>query len=121
MEKLTTKEEEVMQILWELENAFVKEVIEKYPDTKPAYTTISSIIRILENKRFVSHKAFGNTHQYFPIVKKEEYRNSSFATFVDNYFDNSIQNVVSFLIKEEKLSKKEIAELKELLNKKRLD
>jgi len=117
MEKLTTKEEEVMQILWEMENAFVKEVIEKYPEPKPAYTTISSIIRILESKGFVDHKAYGNTHQYFPIIKKEEYRNSSFSKFVNNYFDNSVTNVVSFLIKQEHLSKEEIAELKELLNK----
>lgn len=118
MEKLTAKEEEVIQILWDLESAFVKEVIEMYPDPKPAYTTISSIIRILENKGFVSHKAYGNTHQYFPIVKKEEYRKSSFTKFVDNYFDNSIKNVVSFLIKEEQLSAEEITELKKLLNKK---
>lgn len=118
MEKLTAKEEEVMQILWELENAFVKEVIEKYPDPKPAYTTISSIIRILENKGFVSHKAFGNTHQYFPLIKKEEYRNSSFSRFVNNYFDNSVKNVVSFLIKKEHLSEEEILELKDLLNNK---
>lgn len=121
MEKLTAKEEEIMQILWELGSAFVKEVVEKYPDPKPAYTTISSIIRILESKGFVSHKAFGNTYQYFPVVKKEEYRHSSFSKFVDNYFDNSAKNVVSFLLKEEQLTKEEIAELKELLNKKYLD
>lgn len=121
MEKLTTKEEEVMQILWELKSAFVKDVIEKYPEPKPAYTTISSIIRILENKGFVSHKAYGNTHQYFPVVKKDEYRNSSFSKFVHNYFDNSAKNVVSFLLQEEHLSEDEINELKELLNKKQLD
>ena len=118
MEKLTTKEEEVMQILWELQKAFVKEVIEKYSDPKPAYTTISSIIRILESKGFVAHQAFGNTHQYYPIIKKEDYRSSSFSNFVERYFDSSVKNVVSFLIKEEKLSDKEIAELQELLNKK---
>lgn len=121
MEKLTSKEEEIMQILWDIEQGFVKDVIKQFPDPKPPYTTVSSIIRILEDKGFVSHNVYGNTHQYFPIVGKEEYRKRSFSNLVDKYFDNSAKNVVSFLLKEEKLSAKEIKEIKELLNQKSSD
>jgi len=117
MEKLTIKEEEIMQILWNIEKGFVKDVIDKFPSPKPPYTTVSSIIRILEGKGFVSHNTYGNTHEYFPIVSKEEYRKNSFTNFVDKYFDSSVKNVVSFLMKEEKLSAKEIEEIKQLLKK----
>ena len=117
MEKLTIKEEEIMQILWNIEKGFVKDVIDKLPSPKPPYTTVSSIIRILEGKGFVSHNTYGNTHEYFPIVSKEDYRKNSFTNFVDKYFDSSIKNVVSFLMKEEKLSTKEIEEIKQLLKK----
>ena len=116
MEKLTNKEEEIMQIIWDLDECFVKDVIDKLPDPKPPYTTISSIVRILENKGFVDHKAYGNTHQYFPIVSKEAYGKQTFKNVVNKYFDNSFKSVVSFLIKEEKLSKDEIVELMDLIH-----
>jgi BlaI family transcriptional regulator, penicillinase repressor len=115
MEKLTNKEEEVMQILWDIEKGFVKDVIEKMKKPKAPYTTISSIIRILENKGFVGHKAFGNTHEYFPLISKPDYRRHTFKNLVNKYFDNSVKNVVSFLIKEEKLSDKQIEELYSLI------
>lgn len=115
MEKLTPKEEEIMQIIWNLDKCFVKEVIEQMEDPKPAYTTVSSIVRILESKGFVGHTAYGNTHQYYPIVAKEDYRKNTFKSFVQNYFDNSFKNVVSFLVEEKKLSKDEIDELSSIL------
>lgn len=115
MEKLTPKEEEIMQIVWNLDKCFVKDIIEQMEAPKPAYTTISSIVRILENKGFVGHTAYGNTHQYRPKVAKEDYRKSTFKNFVQNYFDNSFKNVVSFLVEEKKLSKEELEDLSKIL------
>jgi BlaI family transcriptional regulator, penicillinase repressor len=115
MENLTPKEEEIMQIIWNLDKCFVKDIIGLLDEPKPAYTTISSIVRILESKGFVGHTAYGNTHQYYPIVPKEDYRKSTFKSFVQNYFDNSFKNVVSFLVEEKKLSKEEIEELAKIL------
>jgi predicted transcriptional regulator len=98
-----------------MEKGFVKDVIERMKKPKAPYTTISSIIRILENKGFVGHKAYGNTHEYFTIISKTDYRRATFKNLVNKYFDNSVKNVVSFLIKEEKLSDSEIEELYSLI------
>ena len=117
MEKLTQKEEEIMQIFWDIEKGFVKDIIAKLQDDKIPYTTISSIVRILENKGFISHNTYGNTYEYYPIVSKSDYKQSIFPEFVTRYFDNSIKNVVSFLVEGEKLTKEDIAELKELISK----
>jgi predicted transcriptional regulator len=113
MQKLTNKEEEIMQILWKLEKAFVKEVMTEITEDKPHYNTLSTIIRNLEEKGFVSHQSFGNTHQYFPIIKMEDYRKKYVNTAIENYFNNSYKNMVSFFAKEEKIS---AAELREILN-----
>jgi len=112
MEKLTNKEEEIMQVLWQLEKAFVKEVVAALPNPKPHYNTISTVIRKMEDKGFVKHNAFGNTHQYYPIISMEEYRKTYMQKTINNYFENSYKNVVSFFAKEEKIS---IAELKEII------
>ena len=111
MQKLTNKEEEIMQILWKLEKAFVKEVLAEIKEDKPHYNTLSTIIRNLEEKGFVSHNAFGNTHQYFPIVKMEDYRKRFMNTAIDTYFDSSYKNMVSFFAKEEKISAEELREI----------
>ena len=113
MEKLTNKEEEIMQILWKLEKAFVKEVMAETKDDKPHYNTLSTIIRNLEEKGYVSYNAFGKTHQYFPIVSLEDYRKGFMSTAIDNYFNSSYKNMVSFFAKEEKIS---AAELREILS-----
>jgi predicted transcriptional regulator len=102
-----------MQILWKLEKAFVKEVMTEITEDKPHYNTLSTIIRNLEEKGFVSHQSFGNTHQYFPIIKMEDYRKKYVNTAIENYFNNSYKNMVSFFAKEEKIS---AAELREILN-----
>jgi BlaI family transcriptional regulator, penicillinase repressor len=115
MENLTPKEEEIMQIIWSLDKCFVKDIIGQMEESRPAYTTISSIVRILEGKGFVGHTAYGNTYQYHPIVAKEDYRKNTFRSFVQNYFDNSFRNVVSFLVEEKKLSKEEIEDLANIL------
>ena len=111
MEKLTTKEEEIMQILWKLKKAYVKEVIAEIPKPKPHYNTVSTVIRKMEDKGFIDHEAFGNTHRYYPKISKEEYRKRYFSNAIDNYFENSYKNVVSFFAKEEKISADELREI----------
>ena len=112
MQKLTNKEEEIMHILWKLEHAFVKDVMAAIQTDKPHYNTLSTMIRNLEEKGYVSYEAFGKTHRYFPIVAKEDYRNKFMNTAIDNYFNSSYKNVVSFFAKEEKIS---VDELKEII------
>ena len=119
MQKLTNKEEEVMHILWKLQKAFVKEVLAEITEDQPHYNTLSTIIRNLEEKGYVSHNAFGNTHQYFPIVTKEDYRKGFMNTAIENYFNNSYKSMVSFFAKEEKISAKELREILEMIEKKK--
>lgn len=111
MKELTKAEEQVMQILWNLEKAFVNNIIEQMPEPKPAYNTVSTIIRILEKKGFVSYKAYGKTHEYYPLVSKPEYTKGYMKGFVKNYFSNSYKNMVSFFSKNDKLSVKELEDI----------
>lgn len=111
MKELTKAEEQIMQELWTLEKAFVKEIVEKLPEPKPAYNTVSTIIRILEKKGFVDHFAFGNTYQYFPLISKTDYTKSYFRNFLSGYFSNSFQEMVSFFAKEDKMSLSELEEI----------
>ncbi|PTM09102.1 MAG: transcriptional regulator [Bacteroidetes bacterium] len=113
MQKLTNKEEEIMQILWKLEKAFVKDILAEITEDQPHYNTLSTIVRNLEDKGYVDHIAYGKTHQYFPIINKEDYRKRFFNTAIDAYFNSSYKNVVSFFAKEEKIS---VEELKEIIN-----
>lgn len=113
MEKLTNKEEEIMKILWRLEKAFVKEIRVELRGDKPHYNTLSTIVRNLEDKKFVDHETFGNTHRYYPLISKEEYRKKYVNSNILDYFDNSYKNLVSAFAKEEKIS---IEELKEIIN-----
>ena len=117
MQKLTNKEEEVMHILWKLEKAFVKDVMAEINDEQPHYNTLSTIIRNLEEKGFVSHHAFGKTHQYFPTIKKEDYRKRFMNTAIDTYFNSSYKNMVSFFAKEEKISADELREILNMIEK----
>jgi BlaI family penicillinase repressor len=111
MLKLTNKEEQIMHILWKLKKAFVKEVQAEIPEDQPHYNTLSTIVRNLEDKGYVSHNAFGNTHQYYPIVSIEEYRKGFMSTAIDNYFNSSYKSMVSFFAKEEKISATELREI----------
>ncbi len=115
MKKLTRKEEELMKILWKLEKAFVKDIIERYPSPKPHYNTISSLVRLLQDKGVVGFTQYGNTYQYFPIVTKEEYRRSFMSQVVTDYFDNSYKSAVAFFVKEKNLSAEEIDELVKII------
>lgn len=117
MEKLTNKEEEVMHILWKLEKAFVKELMAEFKVDKPHYNTLSTMVRNLEEKGYVAHNAFGKTHQYYPVVKKEDYRQLFMNRAIDNYFNNSYKSMVSFFAKEEKISVEELKEIIALIEK----
>jgi predicted transcriptional regulator len=113
--ELTRAEEEVMQILWELGEGVVHDMIVKFPDPKPAYNTVSTIIRILEQKGFVDHKAYGRTYLYFPLVTRKEYTRSYFRNMVARYFGNSYQSLTSFFTREENLSLEELMEIQKLI------
>lgn len=105
-----------MQILWEIEKGMVHAILEKFPEPKPAYNTVSTIVRILEQKGFVGHKAYGRSHEYFPEISKKEYTRSSFRGFMNNYFGNSYKSLASFFASEEKLSLKELEEIQKTIN-----
>lgn len=111
MDKLTTKEEEIMLVLWRLQTAFVKEIIEEMANPKPHYNTVSTTIRILEDKGFVKHKSFGKSHQYYPLVTQDAYKQSYFGDIVEDYFGNSYKNMVTFFAKKENLSRKDLEEI----------
>jgi len=118
MQKLTNKEEEIMHILWKLEKAFVKDVLAEIKEDKPHYNTLSTIIRNLEEKGYVGYTAYGKTHQYFPIVSKENYRQAFMNSAIESYFNNSYKNVVSFFANEEKISVQDLKEIIKLIEKK---
>lgn len=118
MKELTRAEEEIMQVLWKLDSAFVKEVIEELDEPKPAYNTVSTIIRILEQKGFVGHEPHGKSYKYHPLVSKESYTQKFMSGFVNRYFSGSYQQMVSFFTKQEDLSLGELEELMVELKKK---
>lgn len=113
MEKITRKEEEILQVLWNLEKAFVKEIVAALPDPKPHYNTVSTIVRKLEEKKYVGYEAFGKTHRYFPLIKREDFLGKTMT----KYFNNSYKKMVTFFAKEEKLSVEELKEIIKLIEK----
>jgi predicted transcriptional regulator len=117
MKELTKAEEEVMQQLWKLEKAFVKEIIKEMPEPRPAYNTVSTIIRILQQKGFVDHEAVGKSHRYFPLIEKEEYSRRFMKGFVSRFFSGSYSEMVSFFAKEKDMSVKELEQVLEHLKK----
>ena len=121
IKELTKAEEQIMLILWEMEEALVKDVIEKIPEPKPAYNTVSTVIRVLETKGFVDHKAIGNTYIYFPIIKEADYKRFALDKVMNNYFENSYESLVSFLVKDKNMSKNELDEIIQLAEKLKKD
>ena len=113
MKELTKAEEQIMQLLWEQEKAFVKDIVEQIPHPKPAYNTVSTIIRILEKKGFVGYTAYGKTHEYFPLVSRKDYTKTYMKNFMRNYFSGSFQEMVSFFAKEDNMSLADLDELVE--------
>jgi predicted transcriptional regulator len=111
LKELTKAEDQVMQILWKIERGVVKDIMEEMPDPKPAYNTVSTIVRILEQKGFVDHKAYGKTHEYFPTITKEKYTKFYLNNLLKGYFDGSFQNLVSFFARENKLNASDLEKL----------
>ncbi|HHL57452.1 MAG: BlaI/MecI/CopY family transcriptional regulator [Bacteroidetes bacterium] len=118
MKQLTRAEEQIIQILWDLEKAYVRDILDRLPKPKPAYNTVSTIVRILEKKGFVGYKSFGKAHEYYPLISKKEYRKSYFKRFLSNYFGNSYMALTSFFTKEQDLSLQELEEIKKLIDEK---
>ncbi len=118
MEELTKTEERVMQVLWRLKKCFVKDIIDALPDDpKPPYNTISSVVRLLEKKGYVSFKAYGKTYEYFPAISKADYRKATFKKFFSGYFDNSAESLFSHMVNEEKLSEEDLNKIKAIIYK----
>lgn len=111
MKELTKAEEQIMHILWEIKKGFVKDILERMPEPKPAYNTVSTIVRILETKGFIDHKAYGKTHEYFPIIEKADYSNFYLKNFVGSYFGGSFQNLVSFFARKNDMNTRELEEM----------
>jgi len=118
IKQLTKAEEDIMQILWQLQKANVKDIIQKLPNPKPAYNTVSTIVRILESKGFVDYEKQGKGHIYFPLVQQQEYSNQSINKLVDNYFQGSFKSMVSFFMKENDISLNELESVLKDINKK---
>ena len=114
--ELTKAEEQIMQILWEIEKGFVKDILDHFNDPKPAYTTVATFMKILEKKGFVSYKPFGNAHQFYPLISKEEYSAVHINSIFKKYFKNSIEDLVSFFTDNNKLSVNDIDNAINLLN-----
>ena len=117
IKELTKAEEEVMQILWRLKRGFIKEILEKFDEPRPAYSTVSTIIRILQEKGFVNYKVYGRTFQYFPVISKDDYRKTQMSSFVRNYFSNSYQKMVSFFAREDFITVKDMEDIMAMMKK----
>lgn len=117
MKKLTTAEEDIMQILWKLEKGFIKDILEKISEPKPPYTTVLSVIRVLEKKEFVSHTQYGNTYEYYPLISKDDYAGEYFNQFLSGYFNNSFPKMAAFFAQENNLSMTELEEIIRLTQK----
>ncbi len=115
MKELTKAEEQVMQILWDIKSGFVKDILERFDEPKPAYTTVSTIVRILEEKGFIGHKAYGKAHEYYPLVEKSCYTGILMKGIMKKYFGNSLQQMVSFFSHEKGMTASELEELKQII------
>jgi BlaI family penicillinase repressor len=117
MEELTRTEERVMLILWKLKKGFVKDILEILPEPKAPYNTISSVVRLLEKKKYVGFTAYGKTYEYFPLISKIEYRKLSFKKMIAGYFDDSVESLLSFMVNEKQLNESDIDRIKDIINK----
>ena len=117
MERLTNREELIMEVLWKLEKAFVKDVMKELKDHKLHYNTVSTVIRNLEEKGFLSYESFGKTHRYFTVISKEEYGKELMARTTAKFFDNSYKNMFSCFAREEKISAEELREILQIIEK----
>ncbi len=112
---LTKVEEKIMKILWGIEKGFIKDIIDQYPDPKPPYNSVSTIVRVLVKKKIVGYKAYGNSHQYFPLISREEYSKGQLSRLVKDYYNNSLKQVVNFFSESKQLDEKELDEVMKML------
>ena len=117
MEKLTRQEEEVMLYIWKLESCYVKDILAEFPEPKPPYTTVASIVKNLERKQYVKPSRVGNTYRYTPLIRESEYKRTFMSGFVRNYFANSYKEMVSFFAKEQKISANDLKDIIEMIEK----
>jgi len=110
---LTKAEEQIMQILWEMEHGIVRDIRNKFDNPKPARNTVSTVVRVLEKKGYVDHKAYGNVHLYYPLVSKEDYSKSQLFGLMENYFNNSFPALASFFAREKDLTVRDLEEILE--------
>lgn len=115
IKELTKAEEEIMQILWELDGGFVKDIIAQMAEPKPAYNTVSTIVRILVQKEMVGHTAHGKSHRYHPLITKEEYSKYKMDNLMSGYFEGSFKNMVSFFVKKKQLDTKELDDILKII------
>lgn len=115
MKELTRAEEQIMHILWEINQGFIKDILEKTDEPKPAYNTVSTIVRILEKKGFIGYKAYGKTHQYYPLITKEAYKKELMGNVVKNYFSNSYKQLLSFFANDNQMTLKDLEEIQIML------
>ena len=115
MRELTRAELEIMQILWDEKNAFVNDILERMPEPKPAYNTVSTIVRILEKKGAVGHEVLGKSHRYYPLVGREQYARGVMSSVLTSYFDGSLARMVSFFSRNEDISVKEMDDILEIM------
>lgn len=116
MISLTKAEEQIMQILWKLEKGFIKDIIEELPEPKPAYNTVSTIVRILEKKEAVGYEAFGKTHRYYPLISREAYSQQQARGLLKNYFDGSLHKIISHFSEHKMIDVNELDATIQLLN-----
>lgn len=120
MIKLARREEQIMQVFWDLNKAFIRDIIPLLPDPKPHYNSVATIVKILEEKGFLNHETAGNMHSFFPVISREEYQQFALKDIVSQYFDNSYPRMLAFFAKEQKLSETELDEIVHLIKKEKL-
>ena len=119
MQKLAKREEQIMQVYWDLQHAFIRDIIPLLPDPKPHYNSVATMVKILEEKGFLGHETVGNVYRYFPLISRENYQKHAMKDIVSQYFDNSYPRMLAFFAKEQNLSEKDLAEIVELIKSKK--
>jgi BlaI family transcriptional regulator, penicillinase repressor len=117
MVKLAKREEQIMQVFWDLQKAFIRDIIPLLPDPKPHYNSVATMVKILEEKGFLGRETTGNMHAYFPIIGREQYQQFALKDIVSQYFDNSYPRMLAFFAKEQKLSEKQLDEIVTIIKK----